>query len=48
MDEPKSVISWPDIMNPPSREVVCEIIEGENADVVANTLVDKILAEKVL
>jgi electron transfer flavoprotein beta subunit len=45
---PTSVISWPEITNPPSREVVCEIISGSSADEIASTLAGKILAEKVL
>lgn len=45
---PAPVISWPEIMNPPSREVVCEIISGGTPDEIAETLADKILAEKVL
>jgi electron transfer flavoprotein beta subunit len=45
---PSSVISWPDILNPPSRDIVCEIISGSNPEEIAATLADKILAEKVL
>jgi len=45
---PASVISWPDIMNPPSREVVCEIISGSSPDEIASVLANKILGEKVL
>lgn len=45
---PTSVISWPEIMNPPSREVVCDIITGGSPAEIAASLVDKILAEKVL
>jgi electron transfer flavoprotein beta subunit len=45
---PSSVISWPEILNPPSRDIVCEIITGSNPEEIAATLADKILAEKVL
>jgi electron transfer flavoprotein beta subunit len=45
---PTSVIAWPEIMNPPSRDVVCEIISGSSPEEIAATLADKILAEKVL
>ena len=48
MSAPTSVISWPDVMNPPSREVTCEIISGSSVDEIASTLVSRILAEKVL
>jgi len=45
---PASVISWPEVMNPPSREVTCEFITGGNPDEIAENLANKILAEKVL
>ena len=45
---PASVIAWPEIMNPPSREVTCEFISGGSAEEIAETLANKILAEKVL
>jgi electron transfer flavoprotein beta subunit len=45
---PTSVISWPAIMNPPSREVTCEVITGGSPAEIAEALADKILAEKVL
>lgn len=45
---PSSVISWPEIMNPPSRDIVCEIISGSNPEEIASNLAEKILAEKVL
>jgi electron transfer flavoprotein beta subunit len=45
---PSSVISWLEILNPPSRDIVCEIISGSNPEEIAATLADKILAEKVL
>jgi len=45
---PVSVIAWPEIMNPASREVTCEIITGGSPQEIAETLVNKILAEKVL
>ena len=48
INAPSSVISWPDIMNPPSRDIVCEIISGSNPEEIAATLAEKILAEKVL
>jgi electron transfer flavoprotein beta subunit len=45
---PAPVISWPERMNPVSREVTCEMITGGSPDEIAETLVNKILAEKVL
>jgi electron transfer flavoprotein beta subunit len=45
---PVSVIAWPEMMNIPSQEVVCEIITGSSPEEIAETLATKILAEKVL
>jgi electron transfer flavoprotein beta subunit len=45
---PGSVIVWSEIMNPPSREVTCDFITGASPEEIAETLANKILAEKVL
>ena len=45
---PAPVVSWPEIMNPPSRELVCDMIAGETPEAIGEMLADKILAEKVL
>ena len=45
---PAAVVAWPELMNPPSREVVCEFIEAGSPEEIAEKLADKILAEKVL
>ena len=45
---PASVIAWSEIMNPPSREVTCDFITGASPEEIAETLANKILAEKVL
>jgi len=45
---PASFITWPEIMNPPSREVTCEFISGGSPGEIAESLANKILAEKVL
>jgi electron transfer flavoprotein beta subunit len=45
---PTSVVHWPEIANPPAREVKTEIITGESAQEIAEKLADKILGEKVL
>jgi len=37
-----------ELINPPSREVTCEMITGDSPQAVAEALVEKILAEKVL
>jgi len=48
IEAPKSVIEWPELINPPSREVTCEIIEGAGPEEIAEALADKIIGEKVL
>jgi electron transfer flavoprotein beta subunit len=45
---PVSVIAWPEIMNPPVKEVSCEFITGASPEEIAETLSTKIMAEKVL
>jgi len=47
-EAPNSVVSWPEIYNPPVREITTEIIDGETAAEKAEKLADKILEEKVL
>ncbi len=41
-------VSWPEIFNPPKQEVVSEIISGGSPEETAETLAEKIIAEKVL
>jgi electron transfer flavoprotein beta subunit len=48
MQAPQTVVRWPEIMNPPVKEVTTEIIDGETPEEKAEKLADKILAEKVL
>jgi electron transfer flavoprotein beta subunit len=48
MAAPVSVVRWPDIMNPPVREVKTDIITGDSPQDIAEKLVDKIFGEKVL
>ncbi|HEY3313112.1 MAG TPA: electron transfer flavoprotein subunit beta/FixA family protein [Anaerolineales bacterium] len=45
---PQPVVVRTELMNPPSRDVACEIISGSSPEEIAETLVEKILAEKVL
>ena len=44
----QSHVTWPQLVNPPQREVKTEMISGASPQEIAETLVDKILAEKVL
>ena len=48
IEAPTAVIEWPELMNPPSREVTCEIIQGGSPEEIADQLADKIIGEKVL
>lgn len=41
-------ITWPEISNPPQRQVTTEMITGSTPEEIAEALVDKILAEKIL
>ncbi len=45
---PAPFVTRAELMNPPSREIPVEIITGESVAEIAETLADKILAEKVL
>ena len=48
LDAPQAVVSYPEMMNPPAREVTNEIIAGDNLEDIAGKLADKIMSEKVL
>jgi electron transfer flavoprotein beta subunit len=48
IDAPESVVSWPEVMNPPKRDVTTEVIEGDSPEDIAIKIVDKIMEEKVL
>ena len=45
---PVSVIAWPEITNPPVKEVTCEFITGASPEEIAETLATRIMAEKVI
>lgn len=42
------LVSWPEVSNPPQREIKTELITGATPQDIAEQLADKILAEKVL
>ena len=48
IEPPASVISWPEMMNLPQREITTEIVDGDSPQDIAEKLADKIMAEKVL
>lgn len=45
---PISLVTRTELVTPPTREVTCEIVGGENPKAIAEKLADRILAEKVL
>lgn len=45
---PASVVHWPEVINPPTREVVTEMITGDSPQEIADKLADRLIAEKVL
>jgi electron transfer flavoprotein beta subunit len=48
IDTPVSVVRWPEVFNPPTREVKTEMIDGGSPQEIAEKLAEKILEEKVL
>lgn len=44
----KANITWPEILNPPQRQITTEMITGATPEEVAEALADKIMAEKIL
>ncbi len=44
----KANISWPEIYNPPQRQITTEMISGASPQEIAEALADKIMAEKIL
>ena len=48
IDAPTTVVKRTELMNPPVDETKVEMIEGETPEAIAEALVEKILAEKVL
>ena len=45
---PNAIITRNELVNPPTRETTIDIITGDSPEDIAETLVEKILAEKVL
>jgi electron transfer flavoprotein beta subunit len=48
MSTPEPVVRRTELMSPPARETAVEIISGDTPQAIAETLVERILAEKVL
>ena len=47
-EAPASAVTWPEVMNPPVREITNEIVEGDSPQDIAEKLAEKIIEEKVL
>jgi electron transfer flavoprotein beta subunit len=45
---PMQIVSRKQLITPPTHEITCEVITGDNPAAIAATLADKVLAEKVL
>jgi electron transfer flavoprotein beta subunit len=45
---PAAVVTRAELLNPPVRDTECEIIAGDTPEAIAEALVEKIIAEKVL
>lgn len=48
IEAPASVVTWPEVLNPPVRDITNELIEGGSPEEIADKLADKIIGEKVL
>ncbi len=45
---PKPAITWPELVEPPKVDMVCEMIEGETPQDIANRLAQRLIEEKVI
>jgi electron transfer flavoprotein beta subunit len=45
---PRPVLTWPEMIAPPKREIVCEIVQGSTPSETAAALVARLLEAKVL
>jgi len=48
LSAPRPVVTRTELLNPPSRSAACEIITGGSPEQIAETLAERILAEKIL
>jgi electron transfer flavoprotein beta subunit len=48
IEAPTSVVRWPEVLNPPVREVKTEIITGDSPQEIAEKLAERVFEEKVL
>ncbi len=48
VEVPEVKVTWPEVMEPPARDITNEMIEGSTPEETAAKLADKIMEEKVL
>ncbi len=48
IEAPSPIVEYTDTLNPPKRDVKVEMIEGSSPAEIAETLADRIMAEKIL
>ena len=48
IEAPASQVFWPEVMEPPARQITNEFIDGGSPEEIAAKLADKIMEEKVL
>ena len=48
IEAPAAVVDWPELMNPPERDVTCEIITGDSHQEIGEKLADRLIEEKVI
>lgn len=48
LEAPSSSVSWPEVREPAQKEIITEIIAGDSPEEKAKSLVEKMIAEKVL
>jgi hypothetical protein len=48
MEAPVPVVKRNEIITPPVNDAACEIIAGDSPEAIAEALVDRIMAEKIL
>jgi len=48
IEAPEAIVTWPELVNPPARDISIEMIEGGSPEEIAEKLAEKIMAEKIL
>lgn len=48
IEAPEPSVRWPEVHNPPERDVTCEFITGDSPEEIAEKLADRLIEEKIL